>query len=96
MTCHGCGERKASLQRCEKCGMFWYCNKVSRFSIQPWCFVLVLTHFPLLQTCQTTGWVEKGHKNNYKLISAHRLWEMFLFRWDLFVLFLGFPLRVPE
>jgi hypothetical protein len=27
-TCHGCDEKKISLQKCGKCSLFWYCNKV--------------------------------------------------------------------
>ncbi|MCJ1382121.1 hypothetical protein MMC17_005233 [Xylographa soralifera] len=26
-TCHGCGKKAASLQRCSKCSSFWYCGK---------------------------------------------------------------------
>ncbi|CAF3542590.1 unnamed protein product [Fusarium graminearum] len=25
-TCHGCGKQGASLKKCAKCSMFWYCN----------------------------------------------------------------------
>lgn len=28
-TCHGCSKKAASLQRCAKCGFFWYCDRVS-------------------------------------------------------------------
>ena len=28
-TCHGCGKKAVSLQRCAKCEFFWYCDKVS-------------------------------------------------------------------
>jgi hypothetical protein len=27
-TCHRCDEQKTSLQKCSKCSLFWYCNKV--------------------------------------------------------------------
>ncbi|KAL2003085.1 hypothetical protein VTN02DRAFT_5029 [Thermoascus thermophilus] len=27
MACHRCDQRKDSLQKCGKCGFFWYCNK---------------------------------------------------------------------
>ncbi|KAK0743501.1 hypothetical protein B0T18DRAFT_490216 [Schizothecium vesticola] len=27
MNCHGCDERKASLMKCGRCSMFWYCDK---------------------------------------------------------------------
>ncbi|KAH8158238.1 hypothetical protein CIB48_g10003 [Xylaria polymorpha] len=27
-TCHGCGKKAASLQRCGRCYFFWYCDKV--------------------------------------------------------------------
>ncbi|KAK0624286.1 hypothetical protein B0T14DRAFT_565569 [Immersiella caudata] len=26
-TCHGCDEKRVDLQKCARCGMFWYCNK---------------------------------------------------------------------
>ncbi|KAI1357914.1 hypothetical protein F5Y08DRAFT_333530 [Xylaria arbuscula] len=26
-TCHGCGKKAVSLQRCGKCSFFWYCDK---------------------------------------------------------------------
>ncbi|KAI0551613.1 heterokaryon incompatibility protein-domain-containing protein [Xylaria curta] len=26
-TCHGCGKKAASLQRCGKCSSFWYCDR---------------------------------------------------------------------
>ncbi|KAK6336449.1 hypothetical protein TWF696_002002 [Orbilia brochopaga] len=26
-TCQGCDRKAASLQRCARCGLFWYCNK---------------------------------------------------------------------
>ncbi|KAF3910298.1 hypothetical protein ABW21_db0206599 [Orbilia brochopaga] len=26
-TCHGCDQKAASLQKCVRCGLFWYCNK---------------------------------------------------------------------
>ncbi|KAK7888373.1 hypothetical protein LTR67_008719 [Exophiala xenobiotica] len=25
-TCHGCGNRAASLKKCARCSLFWYCN----------------------------------------------------------------------
>lgn len=27
-TCQGCDEKATSLQKCSRCGLFWYCNKV--------------------------------------------------------------------
>jgi hypothetical protein len=27
--CHGCNKRAASLNKCAKCSLFWYCNRVS-------------------------------------------------------------------
>jgi hypothetical protein len=27
-TCNGCGEKAALTQRCGKCSLFWYCNRV--------------------------------------------------------------------
>ncbi|KAI9771517.1 MAG: hypothetical protein M1840_002137 [Geoglossum simile] len=26
-TCQGCNKKAASLQKCSRCGLFWYCNK---------------------------------------------------------------------
>lgn len=31
-TCHGCDRQAASLKKCAKCSLFWYCNGVSRSS----------------------------------------------------------------
>ncbi len=27
--CHGCDKQAASLNKCDKCSLFWYCNRVS-------------------------------------------------------------------
>jgi hypothetical protein len=32
-TCHGCGKKAASLQKCSKCSFFWYCDKVGRIDV---------------------------------------------------------------
>lgn len=31
-TCHGCDRQVASLKKCAKCSLFWYCNRVSPLS----------------------------------------------------------------
>ncbi|KAK3348856.1 hypothetical protein B0T25DRAFT_230661 [Lasiosphaeria hispida] len=73
-TCHGCDERKASLRKCSRCSMFWYCGK----------------------TCQTTGWTNKGHKNDCKVIRTCGLRAMLLLDWNRFEDFTGFPLPEPK
>ena len=34
LACHSCGERKVSLDKCGRCGLFWYCNKVRYISLR--------------------------------------------------------------
>lgn len=68
-ACHGCDEKKTSLQKCSKCSLFWYCNK----------------------SCQATGWDDRGHKRDCKLIRDDDLQAMFLMDWGHFEDFVKFP-----
>ncbi|KAF2679583.1 SET domain-containing protein [Lentithecium fluviatile CBS 122367] len=54
-TCHGCSKKTASLNRCGKCSLFWYCDS----------------------GCQRTGWNERGHKANCKLLKHPDLRGLF-------------------
>jgi len=31
--CHGCDKQAATLHKCAKCSLFWYCNRVSGHSM---------------------------------------------------------------
>ncbi|KAF2465698.1 SET domain-containing protein [Lindgomyces ingoldianus] len=59
-TCHGCSKKAASLNRCGKCLLFWYCDS----------------------GCQRTGWSERGHKANCKLLRDPGLRGLFFLKWD--------------
>ncbi|KAL2017224.1 hypothetical protein VTK56DRAFT_2383 [Thermocarpiscus australiensis] len=46
------------------------------------------------KSCQTTGWNERGHKRDCKIIRDNDLQSIFLLDWDRFEDYLKFPLPV--
>lgn len=74
-TCHGCSKKAASLNRCGRCSLFWYCGSVSLQSI-PSAILRKLLRFNS-KGCQKTGWNERGHKADCKLLKAPDLQGLF-------------------
>ncbi|KAL7625887.1 hypothetical protein AAE478_005111 [Parahypoxylon ruwenzoriense] len=52
-----------------------------------------LEDMPTFKDCQTTGWREKGHKDDCKVLQDRDLQAMFRMRWDHFDEFKSFPLN---
>ncbi|KAI0376802.1 hypothetical protein F5Y04DRAFT_265781 [Hypomontagnella monticulosa] len=61
-TCQGCNKKSATLKKCARCDLFWYCDK----------------------SCQVTGWKDKGHKGDCKLLKDPDLRKLFLMKWDIY------------
>jgi hypothetical protein len=65
-TCHGCNKKAKNLTKCGRCSMFWYCGKV-----RPWITVVLVCSVAdiwFAKDCQKTGWKEKGHKADCKIL----------------------------
>jgi hypothetical protein len=88
-ACNGCGKKAALSQRCGGCTLFWYCDSVRSHES---CFSCEETNVSL-QGCQKTGWYEKGHKQDCKLLRNHPdLGELFVFNWEKLDSYVRFPL----
>jgi hypothetical protein len=77
-TCHGCGKTATLPNRCGRCSLFWYCDNV-----RPRSTLLTSKETDILcQNCQKTGWNERGHKGDCKLLKDPELRGLFVREWD--------------
>lgn len=89
-TCHGCGKKAASLNRCGKCALFFYCSQVSLPQVSQRALVYLLIE--LCQACQKTGWNDKDHKGSCKIVKDPDFQGLIRLKWEEFDDYVHFPL----
>ncbi|KAL1608319.1 hypothetical protein SLS60_003259 [Paraconiothyrium brasiliense] len=88
-TCHGCAKEGSLSQKCNGCGLFWYCHSVRQSDpVHQGVDVNLL----LFQTCQVTGWKDKDHQTDCKMLKNANVRSLFTFKWHEFKGPVRFPL----
>lgn len=86
--CHGCGEVKDKLDKCARCELFHYCNRVSHLILRTKGALLyaLIKHAEYLlmslKECQTKGW--DNHKKYCKVLKDENVKKMLLLDYNTF------------